>query len=302
MLMAQGQMNEIYDAVIVGGGPAGLNAALVLGRCRRKVLVYDTGRYRNQRSRSLHCFLSRDGIAPGQLLTLSREQLHPYNTIEFSRAEVGRVECQPEGFAIDGNGENRVQSRAVLIATGVVDELPKIQGIADFFGRSVHVCPYCDGWEHRDAPIAAFGQGEKGVGLALMLQQWTQDIVLCTNNNGEISRLERAKLHESGIALCTKKIARLEGENGCLRRIVFADGTILPRHALFFNTGQHPRSKLLEQIGCRFDGMGVVCGEDGLTSIPGLYVAGDVSRDAQLAIVAAAEGARAALAINRALT
>ena len=293
-------MKKLYDTIIVGGGPAGLNAALVLGRCRRKVLVCDTGRYRNRASQSLHCFMSRDGIAPQELLSLTREQLRPYESIAFTSSEVSRIEHRADGFVIATDAAP-VHSRTMLVATGVVDELPDIEGINDFFGRSVHVCPYCDGWEHRDAPVAAFGHGDKGVGLALLLRQWTQDLVLCTNGDEAIAGTDLEKLRASGIGLHTQKIAKLEGEDGCLQRIVFVDGTGLPRRALFFNTGQHPRSKLLEDIGCNYGPKGVVCDEDGQTSIPGLYVAGDVSRDVQLAIVAAAEGARAALAINRLL-
>lgn len=293
-------MKKLFDTIIIGGGPAGLNAALVLGRCRRKVLVCDTGRYRNRTSQSLHCFMSRDGIAPQELLSLTREQLRTYKSIEFTSSEVSRIEHRADGFVIETDAAP-VHSRTVLVATGVVDELPDIEGITDFFGRSVHVCPYCDGWEHRDAPVAAFGHSAEGVGLALLLRQWTQDLVLCTNGAETIGETDMEKLRTGGISLHTQKIAKLEGDDGCLQRIVFADGTSLPRRALFFNTGQHPRSKLLENIGCRYGPKGVVCDEDGQTSIPGLYVAGDVSRDVQLAIVAAAEGARAALAINRAL-
>ncbi len=236
----------------------------------------------------------------GELLSLSRAQLRPYESVAFTAAEVSRIERRSDGFVVDIDGAP-TQCRTMLIATGVVDELPDIEGIADFFGRSVHVCPYCDGWEHRDAPTAAFGHGEKGVGLAITLRQWTQDLVLCTNG-GEIGQEDLTKLAANGIRLHEQKIMKLEGEEGCLHRIVFADGTNLPRRALFFSTGQHPRSRLLEDIGCRYGPKGVVCDEEGHTSIQDLYVAGDVSRDVQLAIVAAAEGARAALAINRGLT
>ena len=293
-------MQERYDTIIVGGGPAGLSAALVLGRCMRRTLVCDSGRYRNQNSQALHCFMSQDGIAPSGLLTLAREQLRPYDSVQVRQAEVSRIARAADGFVVSADtGEARADT--VLVATGVVDELPSIEGIRPLFGRSVHVCPYCDGWEHRNAPVAAYGKGEKGAGLALLLRQWTHDLVLCTHGPAELREDELRRLRARGIAVREEPIARLEAENGCLQSIVFADGTRLARRALFFNTGQHTRSAVLEELGCRYGPKGVEGDADGQTSVAGVYVAGDVSRDVQLAIIAAAEGARAALAINRAL-
>jgi thioredoxin reductase len=293
-------MKERYETVIVGAGPAGLSAALVLGRCMRSTLVCDSGRYRNERSQALHCYMGQDGVPPGRLLTLGREQLRPYETVEIIQATASRIQSAPHGFAL-ATDAGLLSARTVLVATGVVDKLPNIEGIHELFGRSVHVCPYCDGWEHRNAPVAAFGKGEKGAGLALLLRQWTEDLVLCTHGDAELSGQDRKKLGACGIAVREEPIARLEGKDGCLQVIVFADGARLARRALFFNTGQHPRSTLLEELGCRYVAKGIKCDDDGQTSVPGVYVAGDVSRDVQLAIVAAAEGARAALAINRAL-
>ena len=172
-------MSERFETVIVGAGPAGLSAALVLGRCMRRALVCDSGRYRNERSQALHCFMSRDGVSPAQLLELARAQLRPYENIALRRTKVIRIRRGGEGFAV-ATDAGLVQARTVLMATGVVDELPDIEGIQDLFGRSVHVCPYCDGWEHRNAPVAALGKGDKGAGLALLLRQWTGDLVLCT--------------------------------------------------------------------------------------------------------------------------
>ncbi len=194
-----------------------------------------------------------------------------------------------------------VQAKSLLVATGVVDELPKIEGVDELFGRSVHVCPYCDGWEHRNAPVAVYGHGEKAARFAILLRQWTDDLVLCTNG-GALSEEHAGLLNKAGIGVREDVIARLEGKDGCLQAILFARGETLARKALFFTTGQHPRSPLLEKLGCRFDEEGgVACDPEGRTSVPGVFVAGDVSRDVQLAIIAAAEGARAALAINKSL-
>ena len=286
-----------YDTVVIGGGPAGLSAALVLGRCVRRVLVCDSGRYRND-----HCFLSHDGIAPHDLLERCRQQLQQYDTVELDKATIVALKrSSDDAFSAKFADGRSALARTILVATGVVDELPPIEGIEELFGRSVHVCPYCDGWEHRDAPVAVFGQGEKGAGLALLLRQWTSDLVLCTHGPSQLSDDHGQRLDEAGVKVREEPLIRLEGSEGCLKSLVFQGGSRVPRKALFFNTGQHPRSRLLEQLGCRYGEPGIECDENGATSIGGVYVAGDVSRDVQLAIIAAAEGARAALAINRAL-
>jgi thioredoxin reductase len=291
----------LYDTVIIGGGPAGLSAALVLGRCVRRVAVCDSGRYRNERSNALHCFMSRDGIPPATLLDDSRRQLERYETVTVMAAKVTAAERKDTQFTVLTDDGYALQAKTVLVATGVVDELPRIDGIDELFGRSVHVCPYCDGWEHRNTPVAVYGEGEKAVRYAMLLRQWTDDLVLCTDGS-KLSAEHAGLLKKSGIAVREQKISRLEGKDGCLQAVLFAGGERLGRRALFFTTGQHPRSPLLEKLGCRFDEEGgVACNAEGQTSVPGVFVAGDVSRDVQLAIIAAAEGARAALAINKSL-
>jgi len=242
-----------------------------------------------------------DGIAPAELLERSRAQLTRYDNVTYLRGRVASVTHHADTFTVVREDLREVSGRALLVATGVVDELPPLAGIEELFGRSVHVCPYCDGWEHRDAPVAVFGSGSKGSGLALMLRQWTHDLVLCTHGPAHLSDNEAHLLLKRDIVVREDAIAHLEGEGGCLRAIHFEDGKCLPRKALFFNTGQHPRSKLLESLGCAFGKKGVICDEDGLTSVAGVYVAGDASRDVQLVIIAAAEGARSALAINKTL-
>jgi thioredoxin reductase len=268
----------------------------------RRVLVCDSGAYRNERSAALHCFLSRDGIPPSLLLQEARRQLQRYKTVSLQAATVTSIDRHPDRFVLATDDGGELWARTLLVATGVVDELPPLEGTKALFGRSVHVCPYCDGWEHHNAPIAAYGRGEKGAGLALLVRQWTDDVVLCTNGPAGLSDLQRRELQGRGIEVREQRILKLHGEEGSLHAIEFQDGSRLPRQALFFSTGQHPRSPLLECLGCAFDDDGGVrCADSGETSIPGVFVAGDVSRDVQLAIIAAAEGARAALAINRRL-
>ena len=289
----------IYDTVIIGGGPAGLSAALVLGRCMRHALICDDGRYRNARSEALHCYMGHDGIRPAELLERARSQLQPYDSISTVRRSVTSIKREGQLFAVEFKTREIVRTRTIVVATGVVDELPAISGIEELFGKSVHVCPYCDGWEHRNAPVAVYGRGDKGTIFAMLLRQWTDDLVLCTDGT-LLSSEQKTRLRKRGVDLREEAIDSLVEKNGCLQAIRFMGGETLPRRALFFTTDQHPRSPLLEGLGCTYDEKGgLACDGDGKTNIPGVYVAGDVSRDVQLAIIAAAEGARAALAVNR---
>jgi thioredoxin reductase len=295
-------MANEYETAIVGGGPAGLSGALVLGRCVRRVIMCDSGRYRNERSAALHCYMGHDGVAPLQLYSDARRQLERYDTVSVVNTTVNSIVAKRGGFVVQTSEGWALHARTVLLATGVIDELPSIEGIEALFGKSVHVCPYCDGWEHRGAPIAVYGRGRKGADLALLLRQWTDDVILCSAGPADLEEAQYRRLRSRGIRVSDHPVRKLHGAEGRLREIEFDDGARLPRAALFFSTGQHQRSPLLESLGCALnDDGGVRCTENGESSIPGVFVAGDVSRDMQLAIMAAAEGARAALAINKML-
>lgn len=288
----------MYDVIIVGGGPAGLSAATILGRARRRVVVFDDGRYRNEASRGIHGFLTRDGIHPAELRRIAREQLARYD-VEYLCNHVTSVHRKEDNFEAVLADNSRYQSRKLLIATGVVDQLPALAGIDRFYGAGVHHCPYCDGWELRDQPLAAYGK--TAAGLAASLKTWSPDVVLCTGGPAHLKPEDAARLDRLGIPVYRQKIDRLEGAER-LEQIVFADGTVLPRRGLFFSAGQTQRSPLASDLGCSFTKHGTVrTGKLEGTNVPGVYVVGDASRDVQLAIVAAAEGAKAAIAINQAL-
>jgi thioredoxin reductase len=292
----------MFDVVIAGAGPAGLSAALILGRSCRSVLLCDTGQYRNAASHALHCFLSRDGIDPFELLRVGREQLRPYTSVEFRYVAVVDAARRDDSFEVTFGDGNRVTARKLLLATGMSDVLPDIDGIETFYGRSVFHCPYCDGWEVRDAPLAVYGVGDAGRRLALEMTMWSRDLVLCTHGSTELEERDRQRLEGLGIQVRVEHIERLEGKDGILSAIVFGNGERLPRRALFFAPDERQRSDLAAKLGCDFTERGVVrTGEYEQSNVPGLYVAGDASRRVQLAIVAAAEGAEAAFAINTAL-
>jgi thioredoxin reductase len=290
----------MLDAVIVGGGPAGLSAALVLGRCRRSVLVCDTGRPRNYASHAMHGYLTRDGMPPSEFLAVARRELAQYDSVTLRQVEVTGAECQPGGhFKVTLATGEELEARKLLVATGVADKVPDIQGFAALYGRSVFHCPYCDGWEVRDAPLAIYGRGHRGYGLSLELTAWSRDLVLCTDGPCELDDEQRDKLERNGIRLREDRIARLEGDDGVLRHVVFGSGDRLARRALFFSTGQEQHSDLSIRLGCEINEKGTVrTGRYEATHLPGLYVAGDASRAVQWVVVAAAEGAEAAFAIN----
>ena len=292
----------MFDVIIIGAGPAGLSAALVLGRCRRRVLVCDTDRPRNAASRALHGFLTRDGIEPAELRRIGREQLRPYETVELRHAEVVDGKRIDGGFEVVVADGSRLVCRRLLLATGIVDPMPRIEGIEALYGRSVFHCPYCDGWEVRDQPLAAYGTGEQDPALALELTGWSRDLVLCTDGPAELSARDRNRLSRNRILVREEPIARLEGTDGILERIVFTDGTALARRALFFSTNWRERSDLPAQLGCQFTPDGAVdTDECAVKNIPGLFVSGDACKHGGMAIIAAAEGAQAARAINTAL-
>ena len=292
----------LFDVIIVGAGPAGLSAALVLGRCRRRVLVCDSGKPRNAASHGLHGYLTRDGIEPAEFLRIARDQLRQYETVDLRHAEVIEARRLENTFEITLPDGARLTSRRLLLATGVVDELPQIEGLPAFYGTSVFHCPYCDGWEMRDQPLAVYGQGENGAGLALELLLWSRDLVLCTDGPTDLTAEDIERLDRHNIAIREDKLVRLEGNEGVLERIVFAKGESLAVRALFFSTGQRQASHLAEKLGCAFTDQGCVdTGDYETTNVRGLYVAGDASRLVQFVIVAASEGAQAAVAINKEL-
>jgi thioredoxin reductase len=293
-------MRERVDVVIVGGGAAGLSAALLLGRSRRRVVVCDAGRPRNARAPHSHGYLTRDGMPPLELLALARGELRAYD-VTVRDTEVTRVTCTATGaetVLADGTSLN---SRKLLLATGVEDVRPDVRGCEALYGISVHHCPYCDGWENRDRPLAVYGPPDQATGLAVSLLTWSRDLVICTDGR-RLTTSSRARLAGTGIAVRTEALTALEGTDGRLRRIIFASGPPLERHALFFNTGQVQRSRLAETLGCQFTSRGHVrCDRKGKTGVANLFVAGDANGDVQFVIVAAAEGAKAAVAINKEL-
>lgn len=294
-------MSETYDVLVIGGGPAGLSAALMLGRCRRSVLVVDEGRPRNRSSPHMHGFLSRDGIPPIEFLEICRRDLQKYSTVRYHKGKVESLFRDGAGYAGILEDGSEVASRMVLLAMGIVDELPAVPNINEFYGRSVHHCPYCDGWEHQSKRIAVYGKGKPGGELAVEMRGWTENVIFCSNGE-PIENSVLDLLAQKKIPVETAPIMKLEGEEGRLRAIHFDDGHMLDCEALFFAGSQKQHSGLAKDLGCELDNDGFVCcGEGVCTNVEGVYAAGNTASGLQLAIIAAAEGTKAAWAINQAL-
>jgi thioredoxin reductase len=290
-----------FEVLIVGGGPAGLSAALLLGRCHRNALLCDDGHQRNLSSRAIHGLLGREGQSPLDFLDKARKELARYKSVTVRETRVTDICPAGEEFEfVCADGSTGTASK-VLLATGLVDELPELAGIEPLYGVSVHHCLYCDGFEYAGKPVAAYGKGDKGAELAIMMRHWMSDVVACSDGT-EVSAQAVRKLKEHSIPLRTEPIQSLEGADAELTKIVFTSGPDLHRAGLFFATGCHQASDLSKRLGCKRDAKGgvVIDPDTEESSVPGVYVAGDMSRDVLLVAIAIGEGAQAAVAINKA--
>jgi thioredoxin reductase len=291
---------DVLDAAIVGGGPAGLSAALLLGRCRRRVLVLDDGRPRNAASCGVHGFLTRDGTPPAELLRIAREQLAPYTSVRLRSGHVADARRTGDGFELALDDGARFTCRTLVLATGVVDRLPDIPGFEHYYGRGVYPCPYCDGWEMRDRPLAAYGDAPAVARLGLALTTWSRDVIVCVDDERALDERSRRELQATGVRVVAQPIVGLEGDGERLEALRLRDGSRLARAAVFFTFGVQQRSALAARLGCRVTpDAGAETDDRCATGVPGLFVAGDASRDVAFAIVAAAEGAEAAVAANK---
>ncbi len=290
----------MYEVIIVGGSAAGLSAALVLGRFRRRVLICDHQKPRNAPAEAAHNFFTRDGTPPAELLRIGREQLRPYPTVQYRAAEVISLKPIADGFDVQTADGAIFQSRRVLLATGVRDELPPIPGLADYWGKGgVHHCPYCHGWEVRDQKIVIIGNGEVVSHLAALLSALSADISACLYGDPPPTPAQLDKLQQMGVTVYDTGIAAVEGDSGHVQGIRLEDGRVLPCQAIFVGTKPQQHSPLAREIGCQFTEQGYVQVDMlGRTSVPHVYAAGDMVTPFHQVVMAAASGTAAGSGIN----
>lgn len=300
-------MQNSYEVTIIGGGPAGLSAALTLGRSGRRTLVFDAGRPRNAPARAAHNFFTRDGTPPHELLEIGREQLGAYPSVELRQVPVQDVEKLPRGgFALLTQDGNRTTTEQLVLATGVVDTLPRIGGLRELWGIGVFHCPYCHGWEVRGQPFVLIAQQTAAMHLALLLRGWSPDVTVCPVSSEVFSPQELRSMSSAGLKI-KAPVVELRGDgSGAVREVVLEDGEQLGPAAVFTSAPLRQRSPLPEQLGCQLHEEGVFKGlvkvdEFGASGVPGLYVVGDAAQGFAQVSIAASEGSKTAAMLNNEL-
>jgi thioredoxin reductase len=300
-------MDERYDVVVIGGGAAGLSGALTLARARRSVLVVDAGEPRNAPAGNVHTYLGREGTPPAELYAIGRGEVTGYGGSVVDGRVVAVSGTAEEGFRVELAGGQAVAARRLLVATGLVDVLPEVPGLAEGWGSGVLHCPYCHGWEVRDGAIGVLGGGPLAVLKALLWRQWSDDVVLFRHTGPAPSAEEAAQLAARGIRVVEGEVAGLEFADGAVSGVRLASGEVIAREAVAVSTQMVARADLLTGLGLAVAeqgmpgavvGTSVTADPTGATGVPGVWVAGNVTDLQAQVIVAAAEGLKAAAAIN----
>lgn len=289
----------MLDCVIIGGGPAGMNAALVLGRARKNIVLFDEDKPRNSVTHESHGFITRDGIAPAEFKRLAKEDLQKYPSISLKTEKVTGLKKENNIFLIKTSSGNLIQSRKVILATGVKDQLPPIKGLKELYGKSVFHCPFCDGWELRERKLVVVSEMEGITHMVKLLTNWSDDIIVCSNGKKVLTGEEKELLASKGIRVLEDEIAYLHGEEGQLQEVVFTNGERLERNGGFVGMMSKQASPLADIIGCKVnENGGIITDEFGRTNIEGVYASGDTSTMpmAQL-IFAASDGSRAGITV-----
>ncbi|MEC9323551.1 MAG: NAD(P)/FAD-dependent oxidoreductase [Actinomycetota bacterium] len=301
-------MDNEWECVIVGGGAAGLSAALVLGRARRRTLLIDAGGQSNRAAHGIGGLLGFDGVPPADLYAHGRRELERYPSVEVRDGEVVAGVAGGDGITLDLADGADEHTRRLLLATGMRYDYPDIPGLAPLWGRSVFHCPFCHGWEVRDRPLAVLAPGERGVHMATLLRGWSDDVVLLTGGPADLSDDDHARLDVAGIPVDERTVRELDSAAGELHAVVFDDGARLPRGALLVAAELRQRSGLAAQLGVKLGATGPVSPEavdvDSLyrTSVPGVFAAGDLCAQMPQIAAAVAAGSAAAVSVMASIT
>jgi len=294
----------MYDCAIVGGGPAGLNAALVLGRARRSVAVIDNNQPRNRVTHASHGFITRDNVTPAEFRRIAYEEVLRYPSVRHWQVDVNHLRKTEQGFEIMTQSDEVIQARKVILATGLREVFPDIEGLHDFYGSSLFNCPYCDGWELRDQPLVIVSEEAGIFHTAKILYNWSQDLVVCTNGLEILTKEQQDILLSKGLRIMNKSIKAFTGKNHMLEEVHFTDGTWIKRSGGFITPTFVPKAAFGEQLGYETTTYGgIVTDPVGRSSVAGLYAAGDATyvRPSQV-IYAAAAGSKVAMTVNADLT
>lgn len=287
-----------YDAAVIGGGPAGLSAAAWLGRYRRSVVLVDSGEYRNAAVDLSHGYLGNDPISPSELRAKAVAEVRQYPTVTFEAGKVQTVTGVRDRFEVALDDSRTIlQARRVIIATGVRDAFPDVDGFAEHYGASVFHCASCDGYEAKGRDVVVFGWGDHIAGFALGLLTWARSVTVITDGRHfEGAPAERELLVAYGVHVLEDEAMELCGPRGDLKAVRLEGGATLPCQLAFFSIAHHPNNDLAAQLGCALAEAGCVgVDRDGVTSVPGVYAAGDLTPGVQLISNAVAKGAAAAL-------
>lgn len=291
-----------YDCIIIGGGPAGLTCAIFLGRYRRNVLLIHDNKPRNYASRAIHGFLGQHDIPPNELLKRGRAEAATAG-VEICEGTVSNVCRNGDVFEVT-TSSGKWRGRRIVLAYGVRDKLPDIPDLERYYGGSIFHCPDCDGYEVTDKRVAVIGWGKKAVGLALKLMQWTDQLTVLTHGHErEWTKEHTSKLLSHGIGIKDEKITALEGEGGIVKAAVLSTGERVAVDAMFFTIGVERSCMLAEELGCEVDDKkpNIIVDDHKQTTVEGVYAVGDLVPGSQLAITSAADGAIAAIAVNKSL-
>jgi thioredoxin reductase len=296
-------VNNLFDCAIIGGGPAGLNAVLVLGRARRNTILFDNNNPRNAVTQESHGFITRDGIKPQEFREIAHKDIAKYPSVIYEKKEIISITKKGQLFELVASNKELYQSKTIIISTGLKDVLPDIENISDYYGKSLFNCPYCDGWEMRDKPLVVIIEEQKAQSFQFIqiVYNWSKDLIVCNNGKSILNPEQKRLIQNKDIKIMENKIKNFEGKDGQMEKIHFESGDSVIRKGGFVAPQPIQASDFAKKLGCEYNSLGGISVDFfGKTNVEGVYAAGDASvfNPAQL-IIAAADGLKAAAGVNR---